>query len=200
MSVDHGEVFRQDDRSMSARAERSLVVEDTPQLRETLETVLWERSDRVESCPLVAEAIQLLPSLQPDLVVLDLKLPDGTGFDVLDAIAQLPAAPIVVAISGTADPEEAFRLAERGVRAYLDKPLDLDVLERTLDRALSEPPDLTPHVRSAVGQVGIHELEEKVRRTMVEEAINRSGGNRRAAARLLEVSRQLIQQMLRRLE
>lgn len=54
-------------------------------------------------------------------------------------------------------------------------------------------------LRTAVGQIGVRDLEGLVRSTMVAEAIGRTGGNRRAAARLLGVSRQHLQHMLRAL-
>jgi DNA-binding NtrC family response regulator len=55
-------------------------------------------------------------------------------------------------------------------------------------------------LRSSVGRVGVRELMAAARRVMVAEALARTGGNRRAAARLLGVSRQTLQHMVRRLE
>ena len=71
-------------------------------------------------------------------------------------------------------------------------------LDRT-PRPLAEPPDLTPYVRASVGIVPLQHIEEHVRHTMLQEALARSGGNRRGAARMLKVSRQLLQHMLRKL-
>lgn len=60
-------------------------------------------------------------------------------------------------------------------------------------------PELIAAIRGAVGSVGMRDLEIAVRREMVREALGRSGGNRRAAARMLGVSRQHLQHMLRSL-
>jgi DNA-binding NtrC family response regulator len=60
--------------------------------------------------------------------------------------------------------------------------------------------ELRAMVREGVGQMGVREAELVVRRTMVAEALARSGGNRRAAARMLGVSRQHLQHILRALE
>jgi transcriptional regulator with PAS, ATPase and Fis domain len=49
-----------------------------------------------------------------------------------------------------------------------------------------------------VGQRQIHEVQDEVRETMLREALGRARGSRRAAAKLLRVSRQLVQHMLRR--
>jgi transcriptional regulator with GAF, ATPase, and Fis domain len=51
-----------------------------------------------------------------------------------------------------------------------------------------------------VGQLGLREMEDQVRRSMVEEALSRSAGSRRSAARLLNVTRQTLQHILRKLE
>ena len=128
-----------------------------------------------------------------------MELGDGTAFDVLSSVKALSPAPVVVALSGRAGPEDAFRLAQLGVRRYVQKPLDLPALEAAIQRAMAEAPDVTPYVRAVVGKVPIQELEELVRSTMLEEALAQSGGNRRGAARLLDVSRQLLQHMLRKL-
>ncbi len=147
----------------------------------------------------VATCAEALRTFMPDLVVLDVELGDGDAFDALALFAQLPVAPRVVVISGVAGPDEAFRLAQLGVRRYVHKPIDLSALEETVRHALHDPPDLTPHLRASVGIVSLQSLEEKVRQTMLQEALARSGGNRRGAARLLRVSRQLLQHMLRKL-
>ena len=57
--------------------------------------------------------------------------------------------------------------------------------------------DFLPRVRGVVGERSLHEVEREVRATMVNEALTRAGGSRREAARLLKVSRQLLQHILR---
>jgi DNA-binding NtrC family response regulator len=100
-------------------------------------------------------------------------------------------------MSGKASAEEAFQLARLGVRAYLHKPLDLATLHQALEEALAQPPELETHLRSAVGKIAIKDAERLVRSTMVDEAMARSAGNRRGAARLLDISRELLQHILR---
>ncbi len=180
--------------------QRVLVVEDGRELRRTLERALAERFPEVRSAASVAEAVALLESFRPELLLLDVELPDGTAVDVMKAAMRGDAVPIAVAMSGRAGPSQSFDLAQLGVRIYLPKPIDLAVLERALDEAIARPPDLEPHVRSSVGQRAIHEVQEEVRDTMLREALGRARGSRRAAAKLLRVSRQLVQHMLRRFD
>lgn len=180
--------------------DRVLVVEDDASLRATLERALAPRFVEVRGAGSVAEAQASLESFAPDLLVMDVELPDGSAIDVMRAAVDGDWVPLAVAMSGAAAPTQSFELAQLGVRTYLPKPLSLSALERAIDEVIAHPPELGPHLRSVVGQRGIHEVEEEVRSTMVREAMARSRGSRRGAARLLDVSRQLIQHMLRRLD
>lgn len=175
-----------------------LVVEDEPRLRATLVEALAVRGFAVREAGSVREALAALAEARPDLVILDVALPDGRALDIVAGAAELTPAPRMVAISGAAGPDESFALAERGVRAYLKKPINLEELEAAIDKALSLPPDLAPHLKSAVGLIPIKDVEQDARATMVKEALARSGGSRRAAARALGISRELLQHILRK--
>lgn len=176
----------------------ALVVEDNVTMRELLCDAVRRRAAPVYSCGTVDEARALLAEHHPSLLLLDLSLPDGLGIDVLDPLPHEIPMPVVVAISGSSSAEHAFRLAQLGVHTYVSKPIDLEELTNALDSALAAPPDLTPHLRATVGKQPIHDVEALVRKTMVDEAVTRAGGNRRAAARLLAISRQLLQHILRK--
>jgi DNA-binding NtrC family response regulator len=175
-----------------------LVVEDNDALRRTLVLALAGRASEIRSAATVTEAEPLVRAWHPDAVVLDFALPDGNAFDMLRIIAQTEPMPALVAISGMAEPQESFRLAQLGVRAFVPKPIEPEDLERALDHALRTAPDLAPLVRAIVGHVGVHAVEEQVRATMVSEALARAHGSRNRAARLLAVSRQLLQHILKR--
>lgn len=178
--------------------ERLLVVEDNERLRAMLTQVLSERAAEVRGAASVAEAAALVHTWRPDAVVLDFTLPDGDGLDVLRLIADNGPLPTVVAISGAAEPSETFRLAQLGVRAFVPKPIQAEALQRALDVALDTAPDMVPIVRAAVGHASIQEVEAAVRATMVSEALARTSGSRNAAARLLAVSRQFLQHVLKK--
>ncbi|MDB4973359.1 MAG: two-component system, response regulator [Myxococcaceae bacterium] len=178
----------------------ALVVEDNAALRETLSAALGSLlACQVRNAAGVAECLQVLEHAIPDFILLDVELADGTAFDILEHLQGVVPAPVVVAISGAAGPGESFRLAQLGIRRYVAKPADLTTLESAVRAALAEGPDLRPHLRAAVGTMPMPELEQFVRTTMLEEALGRSRGNRRGAARLLQVSRQLLQHMIRKL-
>jgi DNA-binding NtrC family response regulator len=83
------------------------------------------------------------------------------------------------------------------VRAYLAKPLRLDRLQAVIRTALEAAPDLLPVLRQTVGHKRLADVQSEVRAVMLDEALARSRGSRRGAARLLSMSRQLLQYLLR---
>lgn len=177
--------------------ERIVVIEDDAALRAAIARVMRSWGARVAEAGTAAEAKSLLASSPPpDLVLLDVRLPDDTAFDVLDAAAGHAPAPTVIAMSGVASPEEAFRLGQRGVRAYLSKPFSIDALAETVEVACGCAPDLDPLIRATVGYVGMRDVQRQVRSVMLHQALALTRGSRSGAARLLKVSRQAIQQML----
>jgi DNA-binding response OmpR family regulator len=122
---------------MSAReVQRVLVVEDDASLRRTLERTLAERFPEVRTSATRAEAEAALAGWTPDLLLLDVQLPDGDAFDVLREVAARGVAPPIVAMSGSASREHALALQRLGVRAYLQKPLTSAALTRALGLAL----------------------------------------------------------------
>ena len=177
---------------------RVIVVEDDAVLRRAIARIMQGRGAQVSEAGSAAEAKSLLSETPPpDLLVIDVHLPDETVFEVLELASRVSPAPIVVAMSGKASPEEAFRLAQVGVRAYLAKPFAIRDLESAVETALHEPPSLDPLIPGCVGHVPMRELQRQVRSAMVKEALARTEGSRSGAARLLDVSRQAIQQILR---
>ena len=180
------------------KLERVVIVEDDATLRRAIARMMRSRGAQVSEAGTAAEAKSLLSEPPPpDLLIIDVHLPDETAFEVLDFSSRISPAPIGIAMSGKASPEEAFRLAQLGVRAYLAKPLTAQELESALEAALHEPPHLEPLIPGCVGHVPMRELQRRVRSVMVKEALARTEGSRSGAARLLDVSRQAIQQILR---
>lgn len=175
-----------------------LMVDDDVSLRKAVGEALDGHVDAYQACGTVRDALARLRAFTPDLLLLDLSLPDGDAFDVLDLVRSLSPTPRVIAISGKASAEDAFDLARCGVNRFLVKPFDRSDLLTAILAVESQPYDLRPQLKTLVGQRPIQEVEAEVRDTMLAEALARSRGNRRGAARLLHVSRQVVQHMLRR--
>ena len=175
-----------------------LVIEDNDGLRDAVARIVAGWGAEVVVAATAAEAKDLLlKPPPPELILIDVRLPDDTAFGVLDIASQLSPAPTIVAMSGKASADEAFRLAQRGVRKYLDKPFSIKELASTVESARSEAPVIGPVISAWVGRVPMRELQQEVRHVMVKEALALAEGNRSGAARLLHVTRQAVQQMIR---
>ncbi len=79
------------------------------------------------------EALLLIDSAKPDLVLLDIIMPRADGFQVLERLRSYPELP-VIALS--ARPENARKALALGVKDFLTKPFDVDDLVRRIDRIL----------------------------------------------------------------
>jgi two-component system response regulator RegA len=178
------------------RVRHLLLVEDSESLAGVLVETLRSRAERISHVSTLAAARQVLREEPPDAVLLDVSLPDGTSDSLLEDLQAVEPLPYVIAISGSATAEQAFRLASGGVRAFVPKPLDLAKLEAVWTETLARPPDLVHALRASTGQVPLHDLESVVRDTLVDEALAKSQGSVRGAAKLLRISRQLLQHIL----
>jgi two-component system, response regulator RegA len=176
---------------MQNETKKVLIVEDDRDLAECIARSVRSLDPAASIAVTVAEALRLL-SEAPAVIICDVRLPDGSGLAVAEAALGMRPIPSIIAISGAASAEEAFALAQRGVRGYLKKPLSLQDLRQNIENLLSSPPILEPMVASLVGRRPIQEVQGEIRRIMVEEALARSGGDRADASRLLEVSRQIL--------
>jgi two-component system, response regulator RegA len=182
-----------------ANLKRVLIVEDDDALRRSLARVVRQWGAQVSEAGSVNEGVELLQE-NPDLLITDVALPDGDAFMLLERAAARRPAPVAIAVSGQTSTEDAFRLAQLGCRAFLEKPFDLDRLAERIEKALSEAPRIDALVAASVGRTPMRELQTEVRRVMVEQALAKAEGSRSGAARLLSVSRQAVQQMVRERE
>ena len=118
--------------------ERILIVDDDDAIRRTLELHLAEQRFEVLSADTLAQARELWRGQDPDLVVLDLKLPDGEGTTLLDEMMRAGTEAIVVMVTGHQDMEYAIRAMKSGAFNYIHKPLNIDELDVVLEKARAQ--------------------------------------------------------------
>jgi two-component system KDP operon response regulator KdpE len=106
---------------------RVLVVDDEPQILRALRINLKARSYEVEVAADGATALRLAASFHPDLVVLDLGLPDLDGVEVIRGLRGWTAVPIIV-LSGRADSSDKVGALDAGADDYVTKPFGIDEL------------------------------------------------------------------------
>ena len=78
------------------------------------------------------EAIAQYPEVRPDVVLLDLVMPDMSGEEVLQALLELDPSARVVIVSSLGTEQAIERCLELGARSFLQKPFDVEDLARTL--------------------------------------------------------------------
>ena len=112
-----------------------LHVEDSPEIQELVRYILTSRpSIKIISAETVAEGVQQAKKHQPDLVLMDVHLPDGSGMDALkqmQAFKETANIP-VVALSSLATQLQI----EEGFKYYITKPIDVPEFLETVDRIL----------------------------------------------------------------
>ena len=173
-----------------------LVIEDDDVLRRTFKRALQDWSKNIVEANSLDAAKSALSETIPDIVILDVNLPDGSGVEFAEILSQTRPMPLTIAISGEATAQQAFLLKSFGVQAYLAKPFSFIDLQNALGELLVTPPLIEPHVSVHVGKSSFKEVHSNVRKTMLEQALAISKGNRSQAGRLLKISRQAVQQMI----
>jgi DNA-binding NtrC family response regulator len=112
-----------------------LIVDDEPELRQLLKTILEPDFTVTEAEN--AAALQRNFSLDaPDVILLDLKLPDANGLDLLPQIKKTWPDTEVIVLTGEATFEAAVQATKRGAYHFINKPFDPQVLQVTVERAI----------------------------------------------------------------
>ena len=115
--------------------ERVLVVDDDKLIREVVGERLERRDYEVATAASLEEAREAIPAFHPDIALLDIKLPDGEGTELLVPLSRDSDVPcIMITAHGTV--ESAVEALHLGAADYLEKPFSLDRLEATLERTL----------------------------------------------------------------
>jgi CheY-like chemotaxis protein len=120
----------------------ALIVEDEGDLRLMTRMILESRPGYdVLEAESGAEALALLDRSDVDLILLDIRLPDMEGWDILERLTEqgrFPELPVVM-VSAHSTPSTAERAMREGVRAYVTKPFTSEELFDAIARALPAP-------------------------------------------------------------
>lgn len=118
---------------------KTLIIDDEPALQADLKLLLsrYPGIMCIGACGSVAEARVLIAATQPDLVLLDIQLSDGTGFDLLQSLGPIHFRIIFITAYGNF----AIKAIRHGALDYLMKPVDEEELEAALKRAMNSTPE-----------------------------------------------------------
>jgi DNA-binding NtrC family response regulator len=115
--------------------EKIIVLEDDQVVRKSLEQQLRYKRYDVASATTLAEVQELLTKDNFDLLIMDVRLPDGLSTDLLKQLQSRPVKPLVVMISGFGTVDLAVECMSNGAFTFLTKPFSPDQLTVTLKKA-----------------------------------------------------------------
>jgi two-component system nitrogen regulation response regulator NtrX len=144
-----------------------LVIDDDEAVRRISVELLRNRGHQTLTAASVREGLKLFGERRPSVVLLDIKLPDGTGIDVLRELQRQAPGTAVVVISGQGSVSDAVEAMRFGAADFLEKPIARDRLFRVLDRVCAAPalPDETDLEKVADGsRYGMVGRSEAMRR------------------------------------
>jgi CheY-like chemotaxis protein len=120
-----------------------LIVEDTMELAEVIQATLERMDMKTVHETHGTKALTKMEELNPDVVLLDISLPDITGWKILDVIreraVETGSQPIVIVITAYGDPANRLVGKLQGVHSYLIKPFTSDEIEKLVTQALNSP-------------------------------------------------------------
>ena len=113
-----------------------LILDDEESIRKTLKLHFSEKY-QVETIATINEFDKAYSRLNPDLLLLDLKLPDGSGLDLLQSLRNAGDTVPTIMITGHSDMESPICAMRMGATDYIKKPLDIDEIEISITRVQS---------------------------------------------------------------
>jgi len=124
-----------------------LVIDDDQKVREILNVDLKEIGHNVLLAENGKKGLELVENFNPDIVICDLVLPDGSGLTILEKIKEFDTHIQVILVTAYYDMSSIIKAMQKGSFDYLQKPLDLDQLKLKISRAL-EIQSISQHLES----------------------------------------------------
>ncbi|MGH3269293.1 MAG: response regulator [Trebonia sp.] len=143
---------------------RVLVVDDEPQILRALRINLRARRYDVTTAANGTQALDLAAAHPPDLVILDLGLPDMDGVDVIGGLRGWTAVPIIV-LSGRADSNDKVAALDAGADDYVTKPFGMDELLARMRAAVRRTPAAEVPPRVQLGDLTVDLAAKRVTRS-----------------------------------
>jgi two-component system KDP operon response regulator KdpE len=155
---------------------RVLVVDDEPQILRALRINLRVRDYDVHVAATGAEALEVAGRYPPDLVILDLGLPDLDGVEVIQGLRGWTKAPIIV-LSGRADSVDKVEALDAGADDYITKPFGVEELLARMRAAVRRTGAAEDLPRIRLGQLIVDLAAKRVIRQAPVAAGDSAGGN-----------------------
>ncbi len=166
-----------------------LVVEDDEAFRSLLLDAFDARGFEAQGAADATTAIDMARQDSPEMAVVDLRLPDRFGLDVVAALKQLDASTAIVVLTGYGSIATALEAVRLGALHYLTKPTDADRILAAFELGLAARPRTLPLRTPSLAQVEWEHLQR---------VLTDCDGNVSEAARVLGMHRRSLQRKLAR--
>ena len=113
-----------------------LIVDDEQDIRDLLEGEFSDLGHHIRTAGSVKESMALGLAIAFDVVFLDIRLPDGSGLELLPQLRHGPGNPEIIIMTAFGDPDGAELAVKNGAWDYLEKPVSMDHFNLTLQRAI----------------------------------------------------------------
>lgn len=143
----------------------ALVIDDDRAIREMVKRSLAKDQIEVSIATTAAEGLQIIQSETPDLVLLDIMLPDGSGLDLFEQIQSLDPHLIVIFITALSDIETTIKAVQLGAFDYLTKPLDLTELRKLVLKAIESRRMMKTPVALPIGDSNPQDADQFIGRS-----------------------------------
>ncbi|HAR97181.1 MAG TPA: sigma-54-dependent Fis family transcriptional regulator [Deltaproteobacteria bacterium] len=118
------------------KRKKVLIVDDEQSLLESLEMFFSDSDYEVACAGTAREGLERTSTFQPDVIILDIRLPDKDGFQVIEELRRQKNTTPIIMITAFHDMETTIRTVKLGAFEYIPKPIDVDELERAVRKAL----------------------------------------------------------------
>jgi DNA-binding NtrC family response regulator len=125
----------------SVKPKKSLIVDDEAMIRLSLKKLFEKEGFIVRTASSGASALKILETESPDIVVMDVRLPDASGIDLLKTIKGVNPETLVIMITGHADIKSSVEAMKTGAYDFLEKPLDFENIGTILRSLKEEKPE-----------------------------------------------------------
>lgn len=113
-----------------------LVIDDDSSIRETLDLYLTEEGYSVQTAPTGTDGLNKFTQTTPDVVILDIRLPDVNGFRILEDLREEDEHVKVIMITAHHDMESTIKAMKEGAFDYIHKPVDVNELDIAIRKAI----------------------------------------------------------------
>ena len=115
---------------------RVLIVDDDPLLCDALAAAVQQMGYAADTAGTLKEGLAKARTGDYDVVVLDVRMPDGSGLDSLSRFQECPSTPEVIILTGAGDPDGAELAIRSGAWSYIAKPPTLNKIRLPIQRAM----------------------------------------------------------------